>query len=197
MSDMALLAVRPPQEGKTRLAPTLSPTQRADFTLSSARHVLACVTAILPPDQCIVVSRSAVVRELGLAAGAIVLDEAGEDQNAALTQAANHAIARGACRLLSISSDLPLLQADDVAAMLAGGSRIAPDRHGRGTNALCVSPPLAFPYLHGPDSLTSHERAAAVAGVPLARVLRRGLAHDVDVPSDLPPLSRSPMSLPL
>lgn len=197
MSDMALLAVRPPQEAKTRLAPALLPDQRADLALSMARHVLHCLTTVLPPSRCIVVSRSAAVRELGLAAGAIVLVEAGEDQNTALTQAAEHARTLGASRLLSISSDLPLLDTDDVSAMLAGGARIAPDRHDRGTNALCVAPPLAFPYLHGPDSLGLHEAAARAAGVPLAHVLRRGLAHDVDMPDDLLPLPRpaGPFSL--
>lgn len=188
MADMALLAVRPPQEAKTRLAPALSPAERADFALLTVRHVIACLTAVLPPERCIVISRSADIRDLGQAAGARVLVEGGHGQNAALTQGAEYARALGATMLLSISSDLPLLEADDVIAMLEGGPRIAPDRHGRGTNALCMSPPLAFPYLHGADSLFAHESAARAAGMPLLRIVRRGLAHDVDTPEDLVPL---------
>lgn len=188
MADMALLAVRPPHEAKTRLAPALSPTARADFAFFTARHVLACLTAVLPPERCIIISRSAKILDLGQAAGAHVLVEEGHGQNAALTQGAGCARALGATGLLSISSDLPLLEADDVIAMVGGGARIAPDRHGRGTNALFMSPPLAFSYLHGANSLYAHESAARAAGTPLLRIVRRGLAHDVDTPEDLLPL---------
>lgn len=190
MAGMALRAVRPPQEAKTRLARALSPAQRAELALSTARHVLGCLTQVLPPSRCILISRSATMRGLARAAGAVALVEEGADQNAALTQAAHHARTLGASRILSISSDLPPLTAADVAAMLQGGSRIAPDRHSRGTNALCIAPPLALLHLHGPDSLARH-KAAAAADIPLTRVVRIGLAHDVDEPDDLR-LSPSP-----
>ena len=192
MHDFALLAVRPPAEAKTRLADALTPAQREALAWNMARHVLGCMTAVLPPERCIVVSRSSDMREYATAAGAVALREVGADQNAALTQGAHHAVEHSADRVLTLSSDLPMLQVDDVRAMLASSHAsnsviIAPDRHGTGTNGMCMQPPLILPYLHGRDSLDRHRRKAAELGVPVEIIERPGLAHDIDVCDDLYP----------
>lgn len=95
-------------------------------------------------------------------------------------------VALACAPLLVISGDLPLLTAADVHMLLAGaeaqGVAIAPDRHGRGTNAiaLCDSRPFAFAF--GEGSFARH--LAAAQGAATIRD-HPGLAFDLDTPADL------------
>lgn len=135
-------------------------------------------------------SRSPDLLDKARAAGAVALAEVGvPGLNAALTQGAKFAAALGAKAVLSLSSDLPELAVEDIEAMLAAAQTqpivIAPDRHGTGTNALLIRPPLLFTYAYGVDSLARHKAAAEIVGQPIAIVSRDGLARDVDEPTDL------------
>ncbi len=93
--------------------------------------------------------------------------------------------AEGLVDLLIIHADLPLLSCADIDALLQAathtGVAIAPDRHGRGTNALALRAGAALRPRFGPDSLAQHLRDAPKAAV----VRRQGLALDVDTPEDL------------
>jgi 2-phospho-L-lactate guanylyltransferase len=86
-----------------------------------------------------------------------------------------------------LSSDLPLVTADDIAAMTSALGEtpscvIAPDDQEEGTNALALSPPDADFFRFGADSFQAH-LAAARACKRKVRILRRpGLAHDLDTP---------------
>jgi 2-phospho-L-lactate/phosphoenolpyruvate guanylyltransferase len=88
-------------------------------------------------------------------------------------------------RLLVIHADLPLVSADDIAALIMGDGvacTIAPDRHGTGTNALALVEPSGFDFAFGPNSFTRH--CAAAEGK--ARVVTRlGLGLDIDTAADL------------
>jgi 2-phospho-L-lactate guanylyltransferase len=87
-------------------------------------------------------------------------------------------------RLLVFHADLPLVSADDIAALIMGGGActIARDRHGTGTNALALVEPLGFDFAFGPNSFTRH--CAAAKGK--ARIVTRlGLALDIDTAADL------------
>lgn len=81
-----------------------------------------------------------------------------------------------------LMGDLPLASRADVDALLAalaGPPVVAPDRRGRGTNALAVRLPAAPTWFGHPDSLARHLAAGA-------RTLERpGLALDLDLPEDL------------
>ncbi|MGH8328455.1 MAG: 2-phospho-L-lactate guanylyltransferase, partial [Steroidobacteraceae bacterium] len=109
--------------------------------------------------------------------------------NEALTAAALEARQRGAERLVLVHADLPLLEPEEVTALIeaskASGLAIAPDRHGRGTNALCLTWPPAVRFEFGPDSLAKHLAQAAALGLSPAVVRLPGLAFDLDDPDDL------------
>ncbi|MBW7946127.1 MAG: 2-phospho-L-lactate guanylyltransferase [Sphingomonadaceae bacterium] len=189
MSVWIIIPVRPFGEGKSRLADTLSPIEREAFNRRMFAHVLGIAAAVVSSARILVVSRAAEVRDLAKAAGAIFLEECGHTLNAALAQAAAYAREQGATAVLSLSTDLPLLETDDLLAMLDAASDapvcvIAPDHADLGTNALLVSPPAAIPYLYGENSAFAHRQAAEEARLRVACVRRPGLQRDVDTEED-------------
>lgn len=187
MNCYAILAVRPFEDGKSRLADTLDFENRKKLNLNMFRHVVSTIYELLPPANVIVVSRSPTLLDEARHDGAHGIAERGEGLNQALTQGGEAALQMGAASLLSVSSDLPLLRVDDLAAMLAEESDvvIATDRECVGTNAMLVRPPLAIPYLYGNNSLAAHRAAAAKHHLNTTIIHRPGLAHDLDTPSDL------------
>jgi 2-phospho-L-lactate guanylyltransferase len=104
-------------------------------------------------------------------------------------QEARDAIA--ADRLLIIPADLPAVTAAALAQVLAAGDRagrpsvvLAPDRHGRGTNALLLDPPDVIDPAFGGDSRAGHAWLASSADAAFDEV-PDVLALDVDTPDDL------------
>ena len=108
--------------------------------------------------------------------------------NAALTQAARYAVARGATKVLILPTDMPNLTAEDVRTMASPRGRapqiiIAPSRDG-GTNALMLQPGQAIPFAFGRDSFQRHRRLAEKAGIPVRVVESDSLLFDIDLPED-------------
>ncbi|ABQ66781.1 conserved hypothetical protein [Rhizorhabdus wittichii RW1] len=187
MDTHLVLAVRPPEEGKSRLAATIDSDQRSALNYKMFRHVLKIGSELFPPGQIILVSRSAALRDEVAALGGHALEESGDDLNAALEQGAAFAMGHGAGSLLSLSSDLPSLTVDDVRAMLDAPApvAIATDRLRTGTNALRMRPAGAIPFRYGVDSLAAHLAAATAAKLEAVVIERPGLAGDIDTPADL------------
>jgi len=184
-----IIPVRPFGEGKSRLADVLPPAERTALNRRMFAHVLGVATEVAAPENVVVVTRSAEVRDMAGSAGAGFVDERASSLNAALAQASDHARKRGASAVLSLSTDLPALTADDVRTLLDAAEDlpvcvIAPDHAGLGTNALLLSPPSAIPYLYGDGSAAAHRRAAETAGLRVAIVRRPGLARDIDTEQD-------------
>jgi 2-phospho-L-lactate guanylyltransferase len=195
MRTIAILAARPPEEGKTRLASTLGDDDRYRLNISMFRHVLNISFEIFGKADLFVVTRSTKLRSIAAEYGITNIAESGADLNAAFAQARSVAIGLGAHRLITLSSDLPYLETEDLEALLAtpGDIVIAPDRHGTGTNALMLSPPDAIDFLYGPDSCRRHIDAALSRGRMANLVSRPGLARDVDLPAELAELLARPI----
>lgn len=190
MTVYILIPVRPATEGKSRLAAVLSDANRATLNRKLFRHVLATATQVLPPRQCMVLSRSREFLYEARTAGALAkLEQSDHGLNEALTQGAAAAMKLGASAILSVSSDLPFLMPEDLQAMLRAGEEapivIATDSQRIGTNALLIRPPLTIAYCYGSDSLAAHRRAAHAAGLTSNVIDRPGLARDIDMPEDL------------
>ena len=96
-----------------------------------------------------------------------------------LTQALN----RWKAPALVLMPDLPLLNGDDLSAILKQNQDLIwiPDRSGRGTNGM-IWRGGSLPYLAfgRPDSMRVHLSAHRAP-----RLYRRGLAWDIDTPADL------------
>ena len=174
----AILPLKLSADRKSRLAPVLSGEERQRLGDHMARHVITQLRAVAAIDDIIMLSPRSIadwpVRH--------VLDH-GRGLNAELDAVA----ATVPNKLLIIHGDLPLVTAQDIAALLdaaeAKGCAIAPDRHGQGTNALALcTRPEGFSFAFGVDSFARHQQGL---GDALAIVQRTGLACDIDTPADL------------
>ncbi len=182
---VALVPLRTPGAGKSRLATVLDPEQRAALAIA----MLADVTAALGAaglDEVIVVAggrRAATAGdELGLP---VLVDPPGcrrlDDALAAATQRV------GSHRdVVVVAADLPRLRACDVRAVLEPDAEvvIAPTAAG-GTGALVRRPAAVIGTAFGPGSAVAHRALALAAGARSAHVDRDGIHHDVDTFTDL------------
>lgn len=187
MACHLILAVRPFDEGKSRLAEVLSRKERIALNFKFLYRTFLVSLQIFPPEMITVVSRSDAQLKAARIAGAHALPEQGASLNDALRQGARDAVDRGATAILSLSSDLPYLEAADVQAMLETPADvvIATDSAKLGTNALLLRPAFVIPYRYGAGSLAAHLAEAETAGLTAAIVERPGIARDVDTPADL------------
>jgi 2-phospho-L-lactate guanylyltransferase len=186
MALRIIIPVKPFTEAKQRLGSVLNDRARAELAQSMFQHVFATALRSADAHAVMVVSRGQDVLDFAAAQGAVGVAENGRsDLNAALAQAAEFASEHGASKFLVVASDLPLLREDDLARMFAEVCAIAPDRRGRGTNALTWPAYRPWVFAFGENSFERHFAAARDAGFDPKIITSPGLAHDVDVPDDL------------
>ena len=119
-----------------------------------------------------------------------LLTDPGRGLNVALISARDAAVGEGVDRLLILSADLPLIEPDDVTALLnlpRDCIAVAPDHTGTGTNALSLPLPDAaeFCFHYGEGSFAGHEAETDRLGLPFRSVQRPGLELDIDRPEEL------------
>jgi 2-phospho-L-lactate/phosphoenolpyruvate guanylyltransferase len=181
---------------KQRLRPALGAGSRRALARRNAR---LAVEAAAAGDRVLVVAGSDAVGGLARSWGADVLVEPRQDgQNTAARRGIERAVERGAAAVLLLSSDLPLVHAGAVRAVLDAASRIEPPAAvavpaiGRGgTNALYLRPPRALDLHFGDDSLARFQEDAESRGVRFRLHHSDAIALDLDEPSDLDRLSRA------
>ena len=182
---IAIVALRDPGEGKTRLSPALSREERAQLSRAMARDVVDALAAAGVPEVLVVAkgARAArfahalelpVLRDRSLRAGL----------NAALDDALQ--VVGPTRTALLVCADLPGLQAADVSEVLAADADVvvAPTRDG-GTGGLLLRPGARIDLAYGPGSAAAHRRRSVRAGLSLAEVVSAGFHHDVDEPTHL------------
>jgi 2-phospho-L-lactate guanylyltransferase len=204
---VAIVPVKALADAKSRLAPRLSPDERASLALRLFARVLEAVTGTAGIDRLVVVSSDEAVRRQARLGGAEVIDEPRafdsvpgypnpEQHNAALEYARTVAIERwDPAALLVVAADLPFLSSADLTGLIERGTTegtvvLGVDRDGTGTNALLLRPANALPFRFGPDSLAAHRAEALQRGLRFLVHDVRGIATDVDVPRDLEVLAR-------
>ncbi|MBI4507492.1 MAG: 2-phospho-L-lactate guanylyltransferase [Chloroflexi bacterium] len=180
---------KPFAEAKGRLAPYLPPTTRAELGCWLLDRTLRVVLT-LPAAGCVVISRDAAALARAAQAGAVALSERGRTLNAALRQGIAAADARGAEALLVLPTDLPLVESEDLADLIAGALPppsvvIAAAECGGGTNALLLAPPRVIAPAFGRASRRRHAERAERAGAAVRVVHRQRLARDLDTVADL------------
>jgi len=179
-----LIPVRALATGKTRLGAILTPTERTalvkamfDYVVATAQQVAATYILSRDPAVLALADRPLIERASGL--------------NPALEQASIEL--GGTEPIMVLHADLPLVTTGDLHAMLAmldcADAVAAPDRRGRGTNALLLARPGLIPYAFGADSLAAYRATAERQGLRIALCSRPGLEHDLDTPEDLRLLS--------
>jgi len=186
---------------KQRLSSVLDLAERSRLAAAMLDDVLtALATWRKRPDVAVVTGDSA-AKEMALGRGFKVIEDhecAGETD--AIAAATSVAIGWGAASTMVIPADMPLVIADELAAVLnalpappAPGSVLVPAADGRGTNAVLRRPADLFPLHFGNDSFQPHWRAAQSTGC-LCRVLKLpGIGLDIDGPADLAALLHEPV----
>jgi len=192
----AVVPVKDLRGTKSRLAPVLNPGARAGLTLYMMGRVVAALREAGVEDVC-VVSPDRIVLNEAQRRGATPLIQESRGLNPALEEGRRRVLDLGASTLLVLPADLPLLDAEDVRAVLeeAGeGSSvvISPDGAHFGTNALLIQPPDILPFAFGPDSFEAHLGAARRRGLDVRVCERTHLAFDLDTAGDLARLKGAP-----
>lgn len=188
---VAIVPVGSLDGAKSRLGAVLDAEERFDLTIRLARATIAAAIAAIRVDEVIVITPDDAIRQLALELGARPILQRDRGLNHGLVTAREDAAAGGADAILILPIDLPDVSPaaiDAVAATLDDPARplvaLVADRHGRGTNALLMTPPDAIDMCFGGDSALAHTAAARAIG---ARLVELGgpLALDLDTPDDL------------
>jgi 2-phospho-L-lactate guanylyltransferase len=191
MTIWAIVPVKPLRRGKSRLAGALSEDERAELNQSLLQHTLQILTDVKELEQVLVVSRDPRALTIARQNGARTVREDGQPQlNTALTRATVVAKVHATRGVLILPADLPLISREDVLTLMGRAVDppvvvIAPDRHGKGTNALLICPSGLIEYDFGENSFQRHCERARQAGARLEIVELPSLGLDLDLPEDL------------
>ena len=189
MTYRALIPVKSLNAAKSRLAAHLTLHQRANLVLDMLHHVIQVLHESNLLEQISVVSPDHRVLAQAQTWGAHTLTEELPGHNAALHMAALKHREEGTTALLTIAADLPLLHRNDIRSMIEKSLQhqvvLASSRDGTGTNAILVRPPLALPYLFGPNSFQRYQQAAKQHHLSYTTHHSLGLALDIDTIDDL------------
>ena len=191
----ALVPIRGLKTAKTRLGGNLDAEERRDLVVDMLRHTLVATRDARRIAGTIVVTMDPDAAGIARDHRAVGLVERAPGLNGAISAARSVAVARGASAVVVLPADLPGISAPVVDALIqaaangiaqpAGGLvALVTDQHGRGTNALLISPPGLIDPQFGPGSRALHRVAATAAGATF-RELDGPLALDVDTPDDL------------
>jgi 2-phospho-L-lactate guanylyltransferase len=197
-ADLSRLVVIVPIHGlegaKSRLGATLDAEERQALVLGLLDRTIRAAAGISGLEAVVVVSPDPSVLRAASVAGATPLRQTDDGLNEGLRAATRWAIAARAGAILALAGDLPAVSTATLQAILAAAVDAAsperplvalvPDRHGRGTNVLLLSPPDAIPFAFGADSRLAHLDAARAAGAEAVE-LGGPLTLDLDLPEDL------------
>ena len=190
MRTLAILPIKGFDHAKQRLSGLLGSGSRQALAQAMFLDVLAALRHVRGIEAVAVVTGDPVAQAAARAERVHLIHDASQaGQSAAAQLGIRFALAAEFERVLLVPGDTPLLDPDELDALLSGrrgrGVTIVPDRHGIGTNGLLIAPPDAFEPSFGEDSLARHLRAAEAAGLPHRVEHVPSLLHDVDTPDDL------------
>ena len=190
MTLWAIVPVKPLRRGKSRLAGALNEDERTELNRALLKHTLETLSELKEVDGVLVVSRDPNALTIDRNHGARTVQEDGQPElNTALKRATIVAQVYATRGVLVLPADLPLITHDDILALIKRAIEppvvvIAPDRHGKGTNALLISPPGLIEYDFGENSFQRHCELVKKAGARLEIVDLPSLGLDLDVPED-------------
>jgi 2-phospho-L-lactate guanylyltransferase len=191
MTLWAIVPVKPLRRGKSRLAGTLTEDERTALNQELLEHTLKILSSLKELAQVLVISRDPQVLIIARNHGAKTVQEDGQPHlNTALARATVMAQVHSIRGILVLPADLPLLTPDDVRVLIDRAVKppvvvIAPDRHGKGTNALLMVPAGQIEYDFGEGSFHRHCARAKKSGARLEIVELPSLGLDLDLPEDL------------
>jgi 2-phospho-L-lactate guanylyltransferase len=190
--DSILIPVKPLDRAKLRLASRLLPEDRRRLGLAMLSDVLKATVGW--PSRFIVTSDTE-AETLARGFGCSLIPDLGGGLNQAIDYATAVAMKKGAQKLLILAADLPLVSAEDVAAIFCMQEQvvIVPSGDG-GTNAFLRRPPAVIGSRFGPGSAAAHQALGEAAGVPTRTIHLPSLHLDIDRYADLVALGEADSS---
>jgi len=186
-----LIPIKDPARAKTRLADLLSPDERRRLAWAMFEDVSRAVAASVKPDRVVAVTSFQPAAEHARRLGwDVLIEQSQASESASVDRASRELSERGFDGVMRLPADLPLVQAEDIDALLsielrAPAALLVPSREGTGTNSIIRMPPDLFPSRFGPNSLALHREEAARVGVECLVVNNSRIALDIDDASDL------------
>ena len=186
-----LIPVKDPTHAKTRLASLLSEDERRRLAWSMFEDVSRAAANARKPNRVVLVTSFGPAVEYGRKLGwDILFEESQISESASIDWASRVLSERGFESVMRLPADLPLVQAEDIDALLSielesPGALLVPSREGTGTNAIIRTPPALFPSRFGPNSLALHRQEAARVGAECLLVDNIRIALDIDEPVDV------------
>lgn len=191
MDLFALVPVKDPASGKSRLASLLSRDQRTALNTLLAHRALEACTALFGVQRTLVVAGSTaaadIVRQHGVQ---VIAEERGQrNVNAAIAAGAEYIRRTGVDGIVVVPTDLPLLTKDalqDAVAALPAppGCLLVPDHRGTGTNVVALTPVRCDLFSFGEPSLERHVDLARRVGYDVRIHRSDALEFDLDRPED-------------
>jgi 2-phospho-L-lactate guanylyltransferase len=195
MRTAAILPVKRFPLAKQRLGESVAESLRANLARAMVGDVLSSLRECPAIDATIVVTCEPSVAAAARYIDAVVVEDTVEEgQSAAASLGLAYALREGFERALCVPGDCPTLDPHELVELLVADTPpesvdpkvvIVPDRHGKGTNGLLLSPPDALSPSFGPDSRTRHERLASESGVKWRIAQPASLLLDIDTGEDL------------
>ena len=175
-----LIPLRSLTQGKHRLDSVLDAGQRAALIQLMANRVVSAAHEL----PVLIVHDDPDVAEWAAGRNAASLRPNSPGLNNAVAAGRDLLAAHGVERVIIAHADLP--GAIDLRPMLTNELiSIAPDRHGEGTNVLCLPTALPFDFAYGPGSFARHCAQARAMGIEPRIVDAPDLALDLDHPDDV------------
>lgn len=184
--DAVLIALRSLREGKHRLDSVLDADERATLIELMANRVVAAAHGL----PILIVHDDPDVEQWAAQRNAATLRPTSPGLNHAVTTGRDLLASLGVERVVIAHADLP--EAQDLRPLLSDAPiSIVPDRHGQGTNVMCIPTTLPFEFAYGPGSFARHCAQARTLGIEPRIVDAPDLAHDLDYPEDVHSLAAS------
>jgi 2-phospho-L-lactate guanylyltransferase len=193
---MILIPVKNLKEAKQRLSPALDQPQRTELARAMLQDVVDAVVSWKHRPAVAMVTCDSFALSLACKYGfEVIADHRNSGETDAIEMATRVCEARELDTLV-IPGDIPLVEGWELQAIYDAapeiGTVLVPAGDNRGTNAVLRRPAALFPLRFGNDSFKPHFAAAKATGRPCIILPLRGLAVDVDDPSDLQRLIHLP-----
>lgn len=194
---MILVPVKDLSGAKQRLAGILDQPHRTRLAQAMLEDVLGAIARVPSRPEVMVVTSDPFAEALAHRHRFRVLPDAeNPGETGAIEMATRAAEDAGAEFTLVLPGDIPMVTAEEVAAVLDAappqGIVFVRAADARGTNAVLRRPASLIPLRFGNDSFLPHLAAAKATGLPVAILDLPGIALDIDRPEDLAELLRLP-----
>jgi 2-phospho-L-lactate guanylyltransferase len=183
-----LLPVKDFRQAKQRLAPTLSPTQRAGLARAMLLDVLRALAESRRPERIVVYTACDEVGEVVRPFKFEVVWETAVSGHSDAVNFMVEQLSTTASRILSLAGDLPTVTPLEIDGLFDSSDSeltLVSSRDGTGTNAALFVLPARIPMQYGDNSLQRHLATARARKVRATVAAIPGMQFDIDNADDL------------